>query len=162
MDDYSHGKGIAISWDMDAAYVTALAALGGAALGGFTSFATSWTNLRLQMRAEQTANSKSARQELYKKFIDEASRIYGDALIHNTLEMAGLIELYALISRMRVLSSRPVADAAVDVAKRITDTYRQPNKTPEELEAMIFNNTVDLLEGFSDACRREFEINILN
>ena len=88
---------------MDVSYVTAVAALGGAALGGFTSFASSWTTLRIQMKADQSANSKSRRQKLYKEFIDEASKIYGDALIHSTLELSGLIGLYSLISRMRSL-----------------------------------------------------------
>ena len=60
---------------MDPAYVTAFAALGGAALGGLNAFATSWVSLRTQMKAEQSANSKTIRQELYKKFIEESSRI---------------------------------------------------------------------------------------
>jgi len=144
---------------MDVSYVTAFAALGGAALGGFTSFATSWTISRAQMKAQQTANSKSIRQDLYKEFIEEASRIYGDSLIHNTLELSGLIGLYALISRMRVLSSQKVIENASRVVQVITDTYDQPNKTPKELESMIHNGRVDLLQGFSDACREEFERN---
>ena len=102
---------------MDVSYVTAIAALGGAALGGFTSFATSWTTLRIQMKAEQNANSKSRRQNLYKQFIDEASKIYGDALIHDTLELSGLIGLYSLISRMRILSSEEVIQRASRVAR---------------------------------------------
>jgi hypothetical protein len=145
---------------MDVSYVTAFAALGGAALGGCTSFVTSWTNLHLQMKAQQTANSKSIRQHLYKKFIDKASIIYGDALIHNTLELSGLIGLYALLSRMRVLSSQKVIENASRVVQVITDTYDQPNKTPKELESMIHNGSVDLLQGFSDACREEFETNL--
>ena len=51
---------------MDSGYITAFAALGGAALGGLTSFATSWTTLRTQMKAQQRDNSKSQRQKLYK------------------------------------------------------------------------------------------------
>lgn len=39
----------------------------------------------------------------------------------------------------------------------ITDTYNQPNKTPEEIEAMISNGSVDILGSFSEACREEFE-----
>jgi len=42
---------------MDSGYITALAALGGAALGGLTSFATSWTTLRVQMKAQRSASS---------------------------------------------------------------------------------------------------------
>ena len=142
---------------MDSGYITALAALGGAALGGLTSFATSWTTLRTQMKAQRSASSKSKRQKLYKAFIDNAARIYGDALIHDKLETTGLIDLHALVSRMRIVSSRPVIETAVNVVKMITETYSQPNKSPEEIEAMISNGRVDILQSFSEVCRDEFE-----
>lgn len=145
---------------MDAGYITALAALGGAALGGFTSFATSWTTQRRQMKADQTASSKSRRQKLYKAFIDNASKLYGDALIHDNLELSGLIELYAILSRMRFISSAAVIDSADRVVKVITETYSQPNKSPMEIEEMIRNGNVDLLKDFSEACRTEFESNL--
>ena len=142
---------------MDSGYITAFAALGGAALGGLTSFATSWTTLRIQMKSQRSASSKSKRQKLYKAFIDDAARIYGDALIHEKLEINGLIDLHALVSRMRIVSSGPIIETAVNVVKVITETYSQPNKSPEEIEAMISNGSVDVLCSFSEACRDEFE-----
>jgi len=142
---------------MDSGYITAFAALGGAALGGLTSFATSWTTLHTQMKSQRSESSKSKRQKLYKAFIDEAAKIYGDALIHDKLETTGLINLHALVSRMRIVSSRPVIETAVNVVKVITETYSQPNKSPEEIEAMISNSSVDILQSFSEACRNEFE-----
>jgi hypothetical protein len=145
---------------MDAGYITALAALGGAALGGFTSFATSWTTQRVQMNAERAASSKSRRQKLYNAFIDDAAKMYGDALIHDKLELSGLIELHAIVSRMRVFSSVEVIENASRVVRVITETYSQPNKSPLEIEEMIENGTIDLLKGFSEACRQEFETNL--
>jgi len=142
---------------MDSGYITAFAALGGAALGGLTSFATSWTTLRIQMKSQRSETSKSKRQKLYKAFIDDAARMYGDALIHDKLETTGLINLHSLVSRMRIVSSGPVIETAVKVVKVITETYSQPNKSPEEIEAMISNGTVDILQSFSEACRDEFE-----
>ena len=143
---------------IDSGYITALAALGGAALGGLTSFATSWTTLRTQMKAQRRDSSKSSRQKLYKAFIDDVAKIYGDALIHDKLETTGLIDLHALVSRMRIVSSRPVIETAVNVVKAITETYTQPNKSSEEIEAMISNGSVDILRSFSEACRDELEI----
>ncbi len=145
---------------MDAGYITALAALGGAALGGFTSFATSWTTQRVQMNAERTASSKSRRQKLYNAFIDGAAKMYGDALIHDKLELSGLIELHTIVSRMRVFSSVAVIENAISVVRVITETYSQPNKSPLEIEEMIENGTIDLLRGFSESCRQEFETNL--
>jgi len=142
---------------MDSGYITAFAALGGAALGGLTSFATSWTTQRTQMKSQRSETSKSKRQKLYKAFIDDAARMYGDALIHDKLETTGLINLHSLVSRMRIVSSGPVIETAVIVVKVITETYSQPNKSPEEIEAMISNGNVDILQSFSEACRDEFE-----
>src|SRR5215813_2486666 len=145
---------------MDAGYVTALAALGGAALGGRRFITKTWTTQRAQMNAERIENSKSRRQKLYKAFIDNASKIYGDALVHDSLELSGLIELYAILSRMRVLSSAAVVDSADSVVKVITETYSQPNKSSIEIEQMIRNGAVDILKDFSEACRQEFESNL--
>src|SRR4029453_18250521 len=102
---------------MDAGYITAFAALGGAALGGFTSFATSWTTQRAQMNAARTASSKSQRQKLYKAFMYNCSKMDGDALIHDKLELSGLIELNAIVSRMRVFSSAHVIEKAIRVVQ---------------------------------------------
>jgi hypothetical protein len=145
---------------MEAGYMTALAALGGAALGGFTSFASSWTTQRTQMKANQTESSKSRRQKLYKAFIDSASKVYGDALTNDKLELSGLIELYAILSRMRFLSSVTVVESADKVLHVITETYGQPNKSQTEIEEMIRSGGVDLLKDFSEACRHEFEMNL--
>jgi len=142
---------------MDGAYVTAMAALGGAAVGGFTSFVTSWTTLRTQMKAEGSASSKSRRRKLYNLFINRASELYGDALIHDTPGLAGLVDLHALVSRMRIVSSIRIVEEAIRVVRIITETYSQPNKSPVEIEAMIEDGSIDLLRGFSEACRAELE-----
>jgi len=146
---------------MNTGYVTALAALAGATLGGLTSFASSWTTLHAQMKAQRLASSKSRRQKLYKKFIEEASRTYVDALVHDKLEVSGLVGIHALISRMRVLSSRKVIESAASIAVLITDTYFKPNKTPTELQAMMHDGGVDPLRDFSDVCRHELETDLL-
>jgi hypothetical protein len=60
---------------------------------------------------------KARRQKLYKQFIDEASKLYADALVHDKAELSALVSVYALISRMRVVSSCGViekADAVFD------------------------------------------------
>ena len=142
---------------MEPGYITAFAALGGAALGGLTSFATSWTTMRTQMKAQRSDSSKSKRQKLYNSFIAGAAKIYGDALLHDKPEITGLIDLHALVSRMRIVSSGPVIETAVNVVRVITETYSQPNRSPEEIEAMVSNGSVDVLRSFSEACRDEFE-----
>jgi len=141
---------------MDTGYITALAALGGTAIGGLTSFVTSWITLSAQMKSQRLESSKSKRQKLYKTFINDAARAYGDALIHDKLDIAEVINLYAYISRMRVLSSKSVVDEAIKVVRSIVETYGRPNITLQPVELTSLED-VDLLRHFSEACRIEFE-----
>src|SRR5678815_5127434 len=90
---------------MDTAYVSAFAALGGALIGGLTSFATSWLTQQTQAKAQQITHKLTRQEDLYKDFIEEASKLYADSLVHDTPDVSQLIRLYVLISRMRVLAS---------------------------------------------------------
>jgi len=56
---------------MDAAYISALAALAGTAIGGLTSFATSRTTQQAQARAQRLAAERDARAALFGRFLDE-------------------------------------------------------------------------------------------
>jgi len=142
---------------VDASIISALAALTGAAVGGLTSGITNWLNHRSQLRAQWLLHEKSRRQVLYRDFIEEAAKCYIDALQHNEADIPGLVGLYAKLSRMRALSSKTVVHSAEDVARKILDTYLEPDKNFVELREMAIAGTIDLLHGFSDACHDEFE-----
>ena len=142
---------------MDASIISALAALTGAAVGGLTSGIANWMNHRSQLRAQWLLHEKSRRQILYRDFIEEASKCYIDALQHAEADIPGLVGLYAKLSRMRTLSSKPVVHCAEDVARKILDTYLEPDKSFVELREMAIDGTIDLLLGFSHACRDEFD-----
>jgi hypothetical protein len=58
---------------------------------------------------------------------------------------------------MRAVSSKPVVQRAEDVARKILNTYLEPDKRFVELREMAIDGTIDLLLGFSNACRDEFE-----
>ncbi len=142
---------------MDASIITALAALAGAAIGGLTSVLASWLTQHAQARAQWIAQDKLRRQELYKEFIEAASKCYVDALQHDKADIPALVELYVRVGRMRILSSPNVVESAELVARRIVDTYLAPNKTFLELREMVNSGTIDLLRDFSETCRAEFE-----
>ena len=142
---------------MDTSIISALAALTGAAVGGFTSGLTNWLNHRSQVRVEWILHEKSRRQTLYRDFIEEASKCYIDALQHDEADIPGLVGVYAKLSAMRALSSKRVVHCAEDVARKILDTYLEPDKSFVELREMAIDGTIDLLRGFSDACHDEFE-----
>lgn len=141
----------------DGSIVTALAALVGTAVGGFTSVIAGLLSHRLQVRAQWFARDNNRRQTLYREFIEEASKCYIDALQHDEADIPGLVGLYAKLGRMRVLSSDGVVKCADEIAKKILDTYLEPDKSFVELRDMAKTGTIDLLYQFSMACREEFD-----
>jgi hypothetical protein len=142
---------------MNASVITALAALAGAAIGGLTSVFASWLAQHAQARAQWVAQDKLRRQELYKEFIEAASKCHVHALQHDEADIPTLVELYVRVGRMRILSSPKVVESAELVARTIVDSYLVPNKTFLELREMVNDGRVDLLRDFSETCRAEFE-----
>jgi hypothetical protein len=142
---------------MEASMISALAALAGTAIGGLTTVVANWLNHRTQFRAQWLQHEKNRRQILYRDFIEEASKCYIDALQHDEADIPGLVSLYAKLSRMRALSSNRVVHCAEDIARKILDTYLEPDKSFVELRDMAINGSIDLLQEFSIACRAEFE-----
>jgi hypothetical protein len=140
---------------MALAYLPALAAFGGSAFGGLTSFAATWFTQRRKDSARRFSQEKSRRQKLYKQFIDEASKLYADALVHDNSEVSALVNMYALIGRMRILSSDAVVEGAEAIARMIVDTYFAPNKTFPELRQLMTSHATDPLKEFSLTCRKE-------
>jgi hypothetical protein len=143
---------------MDAAFLSAISALAGSVIGGATSLAASWVTQSLRVRAEQLISELGKREELYKNFIEEASRWYADAFAHDKPEVANLVNLYALVSRMRLLSSPAVIECADKVVFEIIDTYLAPNKGFVDVKELLTTDAVNPLREFSNACRDEFHL----
>ena len=140
---------------MNSAYVPAFAALAGSAIGALTSLASAWFTQHHQDRISRLSGEKTRRQKLYKQFINEASKLYADALVHDKAEVSALVSVYALISRMRVVSSSAVIEKAEAVVQLIMDTYFTPNKTFSDFREFINGPATNPLRDFSQACRAE-------
>jgi len=143
---------------MDAAYISAFAALAGTAIGGLASFATSWITQHAQTRAQRQANARDARLALFGRFLDEAAKLYGDALQNRRDEISALVGLYALTNRIRLISSPQVVECAETVLRIVVEAYLAPNITMEELRTNWIEKHVDPLRDFSEACRQELQI----
>jgi hypothetical protein len=142
----------------DAAYLSALSALAGSLVGGLTSGITTWLSVVNQARSGRLAHELSQRDELYRDFIIAASKIYGDAMLTSDPQMQDLVALYAMISRMRVLSSARTIACAQKVMEATVDTYFAPNKTVHELREVIKSGDgIDPLKEFSEAAREELQ-----
>lgn len=142
---------------MELAYMPALAAFSGSASGALATVLTNWVNQRRTDRVRLKSQTNSKREELYKSFIEEASRLYADALVKDKSEVSELVALYALIGRMKILSSDQVIAAAENVGRLILETYLSPNRTFVDLPDLV--READPLRDFSDACRRELQSN---
>jgi hypothetical protein len=145
---------------MDVAYISALSALAGSVVGGFTSTVTTWLTQRAQARAGQLAHEIGRRQDLYRDFITAASKTYGDALVSSEPQLPELVGLYALISRMRVVSEPRTVACADKVMLSIIDTFFSPNQSVRELRDLIKAGAagIDPLREFAEAARDEVRL----
>src|ERR1041384_4331360 len=75
---------------MNTIYVPAFAAFGGSAFGAISTILTGWVTRRRRLRERHYARSISKRERLYRSFIEEASRIYADALVSDKSELPQL------------------------------------------------------------------------
>jgi hypothetical protein len=140
---------------MDGAYVSAMAALAGSAIGALASIATSWLNQATQTRAAQRALDRSRREALYGDFIREASRLFVDAFENELEDPAKLVNLYALMSTMRLFGSPRTVDEAERVLNRIGAAYFAPNREIHDFSNITHYGELDPLAAFSEACRDE-------
>jgi hypothetical protein len=141
---------------MNVAYLSALSAIAGSAVGGLTSTLTTWLSQRAQVRAGHLANEMSRRDDLYKDFIVAASKAYGEALMSSEPQVQELVALSALISRMRVLSLPRTVACAEKILDTTINAYFAPNKTIRKLHELTKRGEgIDPLKEFSDTARDE-------
>jgi len=143
---------------MNTSVVTALSALAGAAIGSVSTVIASWLAQYAQALTQRRVQNQVLRQELYKQFVEESSKLYLHALQNDHADVAALMGLYAELSRMRILSSAAVVDSADQLLRKIVNTYLEPNKTFPELQKMADSGLIDPLRNFSEACREEFRL----
>ena len=141
---------------MDVAYVSAFAALAGSVVGGLMSGIATWLAQRSQVQAGYRAHQISHREDLFRDFIVAASKAYGQALMSNRPELQDLVGMYSLVNRMQVLCFPRTIACAQQVMNATVETYFQPNKTFDDIRAMIKTGTgINPLSEFADAARDE-------
>jgi hypothetical protein len=118
---------------MDTAYISGISPLAGSVIGGLTSEFTTWLSERSQARAGMVANDLGRREDLVRNFIIAASKAYGDAIINSEPKMPELVDLNAMVSRMRVLGLSKTTACADVVMHSIVETYFTPNRTLADL-----------------------------
>jgi hypothetical protein len=61
---------------MDTVYVSALAALGGSAIGALASIGTSWLTQRYQNQSQRAAEKSARLEQIFGEFIDQGDGKY--------------------------------------------------------------------------------------
>jgi hypothetical protein len=140
---------------MDPMFIPAAAAFGGSTSGALAAVVISWVTQRRKDQTQCSLRASSQRQKLYKNFIEEASRLYADALTNDKAEISQLVGMYALIGRMKIISSDEVNEAAERAARSIIQAYLSPNRTMVDLPEVL--DEIDPLRDFSEACRHELK-----
>ena len=140
---------------MDSTVVTALAAALGSLVGATASIGTTWISQRRQSIRASAEWKLRDHQSLYKEFIMEASRLFGDAMMKSLERSDQLVGLYGILSRIRLISGDEVLSKAVGCCHRIVELYRRPNMTADQFRAAFEANEFDPLKEFSAACRAE-------
>jgi hypothetical protein len=77
--------------------------------------------------------------------------------MHSEAQIPELVNLYAMASRMRVLSSPKLVGCADTAIRKIIREYSEPNKTISEVWELAQTDAVDLLREFSEAAREELQ-----
>ena len=104
----------------------------------------SWRNRKCASARRSTASSLLKRPAYL-----------SDAFDHTLDKPETLVKLYAILGRIRLVSSEAVFNAAEECSNRILDVYATPNRTVDELVAAIRSDEMAFLRKFSDACRVE-------
>src|SRR6476659_1939973 len=123
---------------MNNAYISALAALAGSGIGALASVGTTWLT------------------QLFAEFIDQASRVFADALTHQLDDLSKLVPLYATMGKLRLYASNETVLCADRVMSRILDAYYSPNVN-FETERIRDAENYDVLRAFIAACQTELK-----
>ncbi len=140
---------------MDASYISAFSALAGTAVGGLTTFATTFVTQHTLSRADRRSRELASRQELYGKFLEELARLYSHAMREEHINHDGLINMFALRGRILLVSSQPVVNAADSAIRVLIDTMLAPNPSEEEMRKTLEAGDADTMVQFAQICRTE-------
>lgn len=142
---------------MDAAYVSAFAALGGSIVGSATSLLTTFLTQNNQRKADRASKEADRRERLYSEFIDEASKLYAEAIGSAKDDLGVVISAGALLNRMRLFSSAEVITAGENVMKKAVELSLGPSLTLKSFTEEMARDALQPLQEFAEACRHELD-----
>lgn len=128
----------------------------GSLTGAAAALATTWITQRNQTSRDRAKVEVRKREFLYSEFANEVARLSADALDHSLERHNTLANLFALLARIRFVSTEPVLQAAEVCVRHMVDLDNAPNITEAaQLFETICKTSPDILKAFSKACRVE-------
>jgi hypothetical protein len=136
------------------AYISAISALCGSAIGALASLATTWLSQRHQDENRRRAEENARLQRIFVEFIDLSSKAFVDALSQTSIEdPSKIVPLYATMGKLRLFASTRTVEAAQKVMDRILETYYAP-KFDFQVKPAV-DDKFDIVREFADSCRAE-------
>jgi hypothetical protein len=136
------------------AYISAISALCGSAIGALASLATSWLTQSHQDKSRRQAQENTRRERIFVEFIDLASKAFVDSLLQTSIEdPSKIILLYATMGKLRLLASERTVEAAEKAMNKIIETYYAPKFDLRTKPAI--DQSFDILRDFTTRCRAE-------
>ena len=141
--------------------IAAFAAILGSTVGGLTTFATTFLNQRYTARRDMREKDIANREKLYSEFLKEVADLYIDFLnrtIDDVGKPAAFVAAYALLGRIRMISTEAVLKAAERLIQDIIESYNRPPMSIQELKKLTDERAADPWHEFTETCRAEREV----
>ena len=139
---------------MNPAYISAISALCGSAIGALASLASTWLTQRHQDETRQKAQENARRERIFVEFIDLASKAFADSLLLTSIEdPTKIVLLYATMGKLRLFASERTVGAAEKAMEKVLETYYGPKFDLQARPAI--DQSFDILRDFAERCRAE-------
>ena len=78
-------------------------------------------------------------------------------IVQDNADVSKFVGLYAMLSRMRIMSSQAVIENAQKIINVIAKEYFEPNRTLREMfgKSHELDDELDIMRHFSEACRED-------
>jgi hypothetical protein len=140
---------------LESSILTAAAALVGSAVGGLSTFTTTFFSQRAASRRDSVTKELAHREVLYADLMKEATILLLDSIDRTLDKPTNLIVLYSLASRIRLVSSEKVVLEADKVIETVIESYGSAPTTFQEIHDQHVKTNSNPLLGFAQACRDE-------
>ena len=90
--------------------------------------------------------------------MDEAARLFADALSHTMGDPSKLVSIYATTGKLRLFANERAVESSDLVMQEIIEAYFRPNEDFSTIASDVDKARYDLLRPFALACRQDLAV----